>query len=481
MGKNWGRGALIALTAVLTLSACNDKGGEAGPDADKVSDGNVAGLPVTHFESGLKSDAPTPNLEVKNATDSVEDKIAIASIADVSEYWTQEMPAHFGQQFEPVKQLQSYDPTTDREEVCGASLKDAAMNAFFCPSDDLVAWDRKQLLPLLNEEFGPMAIVTVLGHEFGHAVQYRLGEKAGMTKNTSTLVKEQQADCFTGGYFRWMAEEKSKYFQVSTSEGVNQVLASLFMIRDQAGQSAKDRSAHGTGFDRTFAFQLGFEKGAKECAGINQQNVDERITERPFDKQDKGEGDAKIDMKTIGVLQESLDAAFGRAGAQPPKIVDDGGTCPGGPATPPASYCPDTNTVSIDLGALNTLGRTGDRKAEFEGEDPGGLGDFAAFAEIASRYTQGIQKGVGASVDNANAGLRTSCLVGAWAAEANKPGAKLRLSSGDLDEAIAELLQPKSVIAADINGKQVENGFERVESLRRGYLEGSGVCSQQYG
>lgn len=242
MGKNWGRGALIALTAVLTLSACNDKGGEAGPDADKVSDGNVAGLPVTHFESGLKSDAPTPNLEVKNATDSVEDKIAIASIADVSEYWTQEMPAHFGQQFEPVKQLQSYDPTTDREEVCGASLKDAAMNAFFCPPEDLVAWDRKQLLPLLNEEFGPMAIVTVLGHEFGHAVQYRLGEKAGMTKNTSTLVKEQQADCFTGGYFRWMAEEKSKYFQVSTSEGVNQVLASLFMIRDQAGQSAKDRS-----------------------------------------------------------------------------------------------------------------------------------------------------------------------------------------------------------------------------------------------
>lgn len=186
-------------------------------------------------------------------------------------------------------------------------------------------------------------------------------------------------------------------------------------------------------------------------------------------------------MKTIGVLQESLDAAFGKAGAQPPKIVDDGGTCPGGPATPPASYCPDTNTVSIDLGALNTLGRTGDRKAEFEGEDPGGLGDFAAFAEVASRYTQGIQKGVGASVDNANAGLRTSCLVGAWAAETNKPGAKLRLSSGDLDEAIAELLQPKSVIAADINGKQVENGFERVESLRRGYLEGSGVCSQQYG
>jgi predicted metalloprotease len=108
------------------------------------------------------------------------------------------------------------------------------------------------------------------------------------------------------------------------------------------------------------------------------------------------------------------------------------------------------------------------------------MGDFAAFSEIASRYALGIQQGVGASVDNPNAGLRTACLVGAWAKVASGPG-KLRLSSGDLDEAIAELLQPDSLVSADINGVRPANGFQRVEALRRGYLETSSVCSKQFG
>jgi hypothetical protein len=121
-----------------------------------------------------------------------------------------------------------------------------------------------------------------------------------------------------------------------------------------------------------------------------------------------------------------------------------------------------------------------DRQAEFDGKDAGGMGDFAAFSEIASRYAMGIQKGVGASIDDPNAGLRTACLVGAWAAVTNRPG-KLRLFPGDLDEAIADLLQPNSLISADVNGKRPGNGFERVEALRRGYLEGSPVCSRQFG
>ncbi|MER6791736.1 aminopeptidase, partial [Amycolatopsis mediterranei] len=85
----------------------------------------------------------------------------------------------------------------------------------------------------------------------------------------------------------------------------------------------------------------------------------------------------------------------------------------------------------------------------------------------------------GASIDNANAGLRTACLVGAWAAFTNRPG-DLRLSAGDLDEAIADLLQPESLVSADVNGKRPDSGFDRVEALRRGYLEGSPVCSKQY-
>ncbi len=182
------------------------------------SEGEIAGLPITHFESGLKDEAPTPNLSVTNMSSSQEDQLAVAAIADVSAFWSKQFPLHFGQEFEPVAELLSYDPHEDDMEVCGASSLEAAMNAFYCPAADLVAWDRGMLLPLLRQRFGPMAVVTVLGHEFGHAVQYRLGEQAGINQGTSTIVKEQQADCFTGAYFRWIGGRQSEYFRVSTSE-----------------------------------------------------------------------------------------------------------------------------------------------------------------------------------------------------------------------------------------------------------------------
>ncbi|MFE0028493.1 neutral zinc metallopeptidase [Amycolatopsis sp. NPDC059021] len=480
-GRGFRRPALIAVVtvAVLGLSACGGSGSSSS-SADTGA-GSVAGLPVTHFESGLKSGAPTPDLDVKNADGGEDDKLATAAIADVQAYWTDQLPANFGgQPFKPVKSLLSYDAKRDTQKTECGSVK-GLVNAFYCPPDDSVAWDRGVLLPSLRERFGPMSVVTVLAHEFGHAIQYRLGEKAGVTKATPTVVKEQQADCFAGGYFRWVAEDKSKFYQVSTAEGLNQVMAAMFFIRDSAGTSGTDQQAHGTAFDRTFAFQTGFAKGPKECAAMNAENVKARLTERPFDKGDKGKGDEKVNTQMVATLKKSLDEAFKGAGVAAPEIVDQGGSCSGGKSTPPASYCPDNNTVSIDLAKLNQIAQPVDRKAEQKGQTRGGMGDFAAFAEVASRYALGIQKGVGASLDNPNAGLRTSCLVGAWAAFTNKPGSNLRLSAGDLDEAIADLLMPESLISADVNGKRPASGFDRVESLRKGFLEGSSVCSTQYG
>lgn len=474
-----GRRALLVGVVAAVLGSTAACGGDTEGQAQTV--GDVSGLPVTHFDSGLKPNAPKPELAVEGLTDSHDDTLAVSAIADVSDYWTQTLPASFGgQAFEPVRKLLSYDPDGEDVEACGTSTADAGMNAFYCPSEDLVAWDRGQLLPFLRERFGEMAVVTVLGHEFGHAIQYRLGEKAGVDERTQTIIKEQQADCFTGGYFRWMAEGKSKYFTVSTSDGINEVMASLYFIRDQPGKSATERGAHGTAFDRTFAFQTGFEDGAAECAAMNAENIEARITEQPFDRGDRGQGDAKIDKKLVGELKDSLDQAFAGAGAQGPEIVEGDGSCPDGPDTAPASYCPGDNTVNVDLTRLKELGQPVDKRSEMEGEQSS-MGDFAALAEVASRYTQGIQQGVGATLDNSNAGLRTSCLVGAWAAATNTEGSRLRLSSGDLDEAIAELLQPRSLIAADVNGHQVPSGFARVESLRRGYLDGSGSCSEHYG
>ncbi|GAA3542024.1 neutral zinc metallopeptidase [Amycolatopsis ultiminotia] len=473
--------AVLVVAGLLGAAACSTSAG--GPVT--AGAGNVAGLPVTHFESGLKPDAPKPDLQVQNADGGSEDQLATAAIADVQAYWSGALPEEFGgEKFKPVTSLLSYDSTRDTEETACGSVKEL-VNAFYCAGDDSVAWDRGVLLPMLKQRFGPMSVVTVLAHEFGHAIQYRLGDRAGITKSTPTVVKEQQADCFAGSYFRWVAAGKSEYYRLSTAEGLDQVMAAMFFIRDQAGTSGTDRQAHGTAFDRTFAFQSGFTKGPKDCAAMNTENVRARLTERPFDSGDTGKGDERLDEETLQLVKASLDEAFKGAGVTAPQFVPGSGACPaGGPNTPPTSYCPDDNTVQLNQNQLEQLAQPVDQEAEQAGKESTGLGDFAAFAELASRYAMGIQKGVGASIDNPNAGLRTACLVGAWAAFTNRPGEPgkpgLRLSAGDLDEAIADLLRPDGLVSADVGGARPDSGFDRVEALRRGYLEGSPVCSKQY-
>jgi hypothetical protein len=114
-----------------------------------------------------------------------------------------------------------------------------------------------------------------------------------------------------------------------------------------------------------------------------------------------------------------------------------------------------------------------------------GLGDFAAFAEVASRYALAVQKSLRIPLDDRNAGLRTACLTGAWAGVirhrfTDGPTQQLLLGPGDLDEAVAELLTPNSLIAADVNGDRVPAGFARVSAFQIGFLQGSKVCTTQF-
>jgi hypothetical protein len=43
------------------------------------------------------------------------------------------------------------------------------------------------------------------------------------------------------------------------------------------------------------------------------------------------------------------------------------------------------------------------------------------------------------------------------------------------------LLQPRSLIAADVDGIPVPSGFARIEALRVGYLDGSAACGERFG
>jgi predicted metalloprotease len=466
--------ALALAAVVLVLVSC----AQAVPGVPKaegdVDPGTVAGLSVTNDKevpSGPKQDAPRVDLAAENGDNSSMDSLALAALADLYEYWAERMPADFeGQKFTPLARLVSYDSKGKSLKLCQTNTA-GLVNAFYCSLDDSIAWDRGVLLPELSKQFGKMSIVTVLAHETGHAVQFKLGGKSGITQATKTIVKEQQADCYAGAFFRWIADGKSKRFQISTGEGLNKVLATMFFIRDPAGTDANKQGAHGLAWDRVFGFQVGFSDGPKRCARMDQEEIDKRISEQKFAAEDTGRGNLAVNAENLRKLKVSLDEAFKSAGVTPPQLKDNGSRCPTGKSTEPAAYCPEDNTVVVDMKKLAEIAKPPKRDQE-PGEDGVGIGDFAAFAEIASRYTMAVQKSVGLSLDDEKAGLRTACLTGAWARVAEKPGTQenpLRISPGDLDEAVAEMLMGQSLIAADINGNPVKAGFARVEAFRIGH------------
>lgn len=476
--------ALLSVVVLVTAGCQSSTGGQAvGVDV-----GTVSGLPLTNFASGPKSNAPNPGVTVQNDAHTNEDQLAEDAIADLNVYWKQALPSQFGVQFTPLKRYISYDssnPSISTE--CGELDEE---NAFYCPPGDLIAWDRGQLLPLMTKAYGPISVVTVLAHEFGHAIQTRLAKagKVQLDDSTPTIVLEQQADCFAGVFLRHVAENKAQHLQISTVAGLNQALGALYFVRDKPGQVAKNEGAHGSAFDRTQAFQEGFEDGPKKCASYTYDSIQKRSTQVPFQENagpgQKDTGDVQINSNSIKLMNKSLATTF--RGQNGPTIVENGGSCTGGGAnTPPASYCQNANQVTIDDAQLAQIGAPIDRDSEFSGHPTAGEGDFSAFATIASRYAIGLQKNAKEPIDTPMAGLRTACLVGSWTtATRNAKGTpddpQLHLSTGDVDEAILGLLQPKSLIAADVNGSAAPAGFLRIEAFRTGFNQGANACTSTY-
>ncbi len=467
--SNWT--ILVCLFAsTLFLAGCvTSVGGVAQP----VDPTRVAGLEITNGPSGLKPGVSDAGLPVTGGDGGEIDGLAANAVADVQRYWQEQLPAVFNREFQNITNLVSYDSAGRGRVICGTPTA-GLVNAFYCSIDDVVAWDRGELLPMLNESIGPVAVMSVLAHEIGHAVQFRLGLPAA----TPSIVKEQQADCYTGSYLRWVAEGRSPMFQVSTGRGLNEVLTALFQIRDSAGVAFDDDGAHGNAFDRVSAFQFGFTDGPARCAQIDENEIESRSTQgfgSTAANEEAAAENVRLDNRdALNDLTTSLRQAF-KLAATPPTLTT-GAACGVTKENALASYCSESNQINLDLDGLVRIGTPPRRGRQ------GGIGDFAAFAEVASRYTLAVQQEGGFRLDGPVAAQRTACFTGVWASTIvdGKRGS-LTLSPGDLDEAIAEMLTQNSLIAADVRGTTLPAGFARVAAFRDGFSSGrQETCGERY-
>ena len=474
------RRLLIALAAVAVLLPGCSTAVVGNPVSEFSDPFKVGGMAATDGPTGLRPDPKAESREVQDSDGGEVDQLAGQSVSDLEEFWKFTYPEYFDGELNPVNALISWDSDSYDGEFCGETTE-GLVNAGFCEDDNTIGWDRGVLMPSLRAANGDMAITMVLAHEYGHAIQ----RMATMNpRGVPALVAEQQADCLAGVYLRWVAEGKSPRFTLSTGEGLNNLLAAMISFRDPllgSNEQYQTGDEHGSAFERISAFQFGFTEGTAACAAINIQEIKQRRGDLPVELPSNQSGELPVTETSVKQIIDAMNLLF--APKSPPQLSFDAAAasqCPDARPSPPASYCPASNTITVDLPELQRLGAT------TEGIDGVALqGDNTAYSIVVSRYMLAVQhERGGISLDTAEAGLRTACLTGVatrkLSTQITTPdGNTVALTAGDIDEAVAGLLT-NGLVAGDVNGESVPAGFSRIDAFRVGVLGDVDRCLKRF-
>ncbi|WP_051515750.1 neutral zinc metallopeptidase [Candidatus Blastococcus massiliensis] len=423
------------------------------------------------------TDVGLGDIDVVGSTDEEVDVLARNALADLETFWAEQFPAVFGTSFVPLQGgYFSVDPGDadpglyPRGIGCGAASSEVENNAYYCvapdsPNSDSISFDRSFLADL-GAEFGRFIPALVMAHEFGHAVQARVGS------SEFSILVETQADCFAGAWARWVAEDEAQHTTLRTVE-LDDVLRGYLLLRDPVGTSLAEETAHGSYFDRVSAFQEGFDAGTEACR--DNFDTDRVLTQDEFDPRNESDirtgGNADYDV-LLELVETSLPAAWTIAfedefdtSFEAPSIEPFDGEAPGCAADSGLDlvYCADEALVGFDEADLAT-------PAYDE------LGDFAVATAISLPYGLAVRDQLGLSTDDEEAVRSSVCLGGWYAAQVYGAGDLVgaSVSPGDIDESVQFLLtfggEPTVLPATDLTG------FELVDLFRNGFVEGLPAC-----
>ena len=430
--------------------------------------GQAAVSRVTTTTSTTSSTLAAPPPTVPDAA-AFSDFIDLA-VADIEAYWRVTLPAQFEVDYEgPSGGVRPYRPSTGTVPDCGDQMLGdvAANNAFYCIPDDFIAWDEEQLFPSLYDRFGDFALALVLAHEWGHLVQNRIDFEG------RSIVRELQADCFAGA---WAGQMGSQGGLAPSPGDIDEAVAGYLLFRDPPQASPDDPGAHGSTFDRVGAFLEGFELGVEVCGeyGLGSRPV---IVDVPFTQDDVITGGDLDFARVAGTLGQSLDDfwidigldVYGLDYASPAALVAydparQSLVCGGAEVTEAernAFYCASDDVIAWDEPTLFLpLYRA--------------FGDMAPGIVLSTAWAERALTLAGRP-DGEFLQAEADCLSGAWVRwifDGND--LPLRLSAGDLDEAIGSLLvhpRPTDDMAA----------FERVAAFQTGFFDGAESCAASSG
>jgi len=389
------------------------------------------------------------------------------ALADVERYWTSTYPQlSGGEAFQPLRGGSKPYTRRDPPPPCGEQPVQYQPNAFYCPDGDFIAWDAELLVPRLQADFGALLVAVVMAHEYGHAIQARLN-----LLSQPTIVAEQQADCFAGGWIGDVSAGHSRRFANLAPDELDRTLGGILMLRDQPGVAAQAPQAHGNAFDRVRALQEGVEQGVSRCQAYRAGNLP--VTEVPFTSaRDAATGGDLPYDQAVTLLSEDIQSfwtrVFPQLAGRPWETLR---VRTFDPADPPRCE----GRQQSDKAAFSC---TAEAYVAFDGRELGPalherIGDNAVGMLLAGLFAQAAQERRGRSIDGREGQLAVDCLAGWWMYDVLHRGndTRIRLSPGDLDEAVAALLAFGRSGAADR-----PTAFDRIAAFRNGVLQGRAAC-----
>jgi predicted metalloprotease len=452
------RAALLAVLLPVLLAGCAvPVVGRASPGPEQPVDVPAGQLPIT----GADPQGGVDQL-VRNA------------LTDITTFWQQSLPAAYGRQLRPLRggvfSVDSHDVDTAAYPATGIGCaghpvapRETADNAFYNPACDAIAYDRA-LLRTLTSQHGRALAPIVLAHEFGHAVQGRVG----FSRSGGSIVDETQADCFAGAWTAWVIGGHARHVAIRLPQ-LDDVLRGYLGLSDPVGTDPGNGEAHGSFFDRVSAFSDGYDRGVTSCR--DDFTAGRLFTAASFTGADAlSNGNAPY-ADTIDLVGRTLPAfwdgvfggSFGTSFTRPALTPFRGSApaCLGGGGRE-LGWCAADRTVYYDERDLTRPAY--DR-----------IGDWAVATAISLPYAEAARAELGRSTDDAAATRSAVCLTGWYSARVfSKAFSPVQLSPGDVDEGVEFLLAYG--VQDDVFPHTHATGFELLRAFRDGFLQGGPAC-----
>jgi uncharacterized protein len=233
------RASLGVLAIALVLACTVPSDGEGDGDGGQPPGSSTGDRP----RDGQRGEPPTAEEFKQDISDAV---------TSAEAYWT-EVFNRSQRRFTPIRQVIAY--TEEGEVSCGGEPV-PRNNAVYCPAGDFIAYDVNFAVNAFAR-VGDAFLYYLLGHEYGHGIQVRLG-----IEYQFTIEQELQADCMAGAYIG----DSVKAGALELADGdLEEFREGLLAVGDDPDVPWFAPGAHGTAQQRTGAFFDGYEDSLSPC------------------------------------------------------------------------------------------------------------------------------------------------------------------------------------------------------------------------